>query len=96
MSSRVCILPFLVGFSFLVIGCGKAPPQDEFLTADKTPPTVTESATKAYPGLVVEQIWKYEENGETRYEIRGKTPDHQVREVTVSEAGQVLWPVQSK
>lgn len=90
-SIQIWFLLLLVTFT---IGCNESRPQDEFLTPDKTPAAVTAAAQKLYPGMVFEQIWKYDENGETRYELRGRTADRQAREVTVSESGKVLWPVQ--
>jgi uncharacterized membrane protein YkoI len=94
MTTRLLLHLATLLLALCVSGCGASPQRDEYLTADETPAAVTAAAEKVFPGMAFEQIWKYEENGEIRYELRGKTADRQVHEVTVSADGKVLWPVQ--
>lgn len=76
-------------------GCGQKV-KDEMITAEQTPSAVTAAAESVFPGLVCDQVWKFEQDGETVYELRGKTPDGKAHEATVSASGKVLWPVAKK
>ena len=87
MARRLWIL-----WALTVIGCAEKV-RDEFVPPDQVPLVATSAAESVYPGFRSEQVWKFEQDGETVYEFRGKTPDGKSHEATVSAAGKVLWPV---
>jgi hypothetical protein len=78
-------------------GCGDhdAPPEmtKQAVKFDEVPENVRNAATKAIPGVNLNEAWKNLERGEKlhSYEIRGKNAtDGKTREVRVSLTGEIL------
>jgi len=78
--------------ALLVIGCNKAAfdNKNEPIAIDQIPASVMEVAQKELPGVKFEMAWKFQENGEDAYEIKGKTAAGKICEVEVSASGKVL------
>jgi hypothetical protein len=71
-------------------GCGEERERVQSVTKDQIPPKVLEAAKKKLPGVQFNAAWKETEGGTTAYEIRGMQKDGKIRDVKVSEAGEVL------
>jgi hypothetical protein len=77
-------------------GCGDhdEPPEmtKQAIKFDEVPETVRTAATKAIPGVNLNEAWKNLERGGKlhSYEIRGKNNDGKTREVRVSLTGEIL------
>lgn len=74
------------------IGCNKAAfdNKTEPIALDQIPASVMEVAHKELPGVKFELAWKFQEQGEDAYEIKGKTAAGKICEVEVSASGKVL------
>jgi uncharacterized membrane protein YkoI len=79
---------------FLVsaVGCSKAlfDNKTEPIALDQIPASIMEVAQKELPGVKFEYAWKFQEQGEDVYEIKGKTAAGKICEVEVSASGKVL------
>jgi hypothetical protein len=82
-----------LGAAFLLaaLGCGddEAEPAHS-VPIDQVPPKLMEIARKQLPGLNFDRAYKIEVNGKDAYEIRGKDSRGKIREVEVSQDGEVL------
>ena len=84
-----------VAFSFQGCGDHDLPPEmtKQAVKIDEVPENVRTAASKAIPGVDLNEAWKNLERGGKlhSYEIRGKnTADGKTREVRVSLTGEVL------
>ena len=57
---------------------------------DQVPPELMEVARKQLPGLKFDRAYKIEVNGKDAYEIRGKDSRGKIREVELSQDGEVI------
>jgi hypothetical protein len=105
-TARIGALPrlacILKAWAFVAVasgfyGCGDhdAPPEmtKQAVKFDEVPENVRIAATKAIPGVNLNEAWKNLERGRTlhSYEIRGKNAtDGKTREVRVSLTGEIL------
>lgn len=73
-------------------GCNKAAfdNKTESIALDQIPASVMEVAQRELPGVKFELAWKFQEQGEDAYEIKGKTAAGKICEVEVSASGKVL------
>ena len=73
----------------LICGCSHAPalPHRENVPIAQVPPNIMKVAQKQFPDIKFDTVWKTEGGA---YEVRGKAKTGKVREVEVSEQGQVV------
>jgi hypothetical protein len=71
-------------------GCGEEREQVQSVTKDEIPPNVLKAAKEKLPNVEFNAAWKEVREGKTAYEIRGYQEDGKIREVKVSEAGEIL------
>jgi hypothetical protein len=73
-------------------GCGGGGEQEsaQSVPIDQVPPTIMEVARKQLPGLKFDRAYKIDVNGKDAYEIRGKDSQGKIREVEVSQDGEVI------
>ena len=73
------------------LGCdGGEPEPAHSVPIDQVPPKLMEVARKELPGLNFDRAYKIEVNGKDAYEIRGKDKNGKIREVEVSQDGEVI------
>ena len=73
------------------LGCdGGEPEPAHSVPIDQVPPRLMEVARKQLPGLNFDRAYKIEVNGKDAYEIRGKDSRGKIREVEVSQDGEVI------
>jgi hypothetical protein len=85
----------IIGGCLLILcagGCSKAAfdNKTEPIALDQIPASVMAVAQKELPGVKFELAWKFQEQGEDAYEIKGKTAAGKICEVEVSASGKVL------
>jgi len=74
-----------------VLGCGGEEHKDaQSVPIDQVPPKLMEVARKQLPGLNFDRAYKIDVNGKDAYEIRGKDNRGKIREVEVSQDGEVI------
>jgi hypothetical protein len=74
-----------------VLGCGGEKHEDaQSVPIDQVPPRIMEVARKKLPGLNFDRAYKIDVNGKDAYEIRGKDSRGKIREVEVSQDGEVI------
>jgi hypothetical protein len=72
-------------------GCGSGEQENaRSVPIDQVPPRIMEVARKQLPGLEFDRAFKIDINGKDAYEIRGKDSRGKIREVEVSQDGQVI------
>jgi hypothetical protein len=73
------------------LGCDSDDHKDAHsVPIDQVPPKLMEVARKQLPGLKFDRAYKIEVNGKDAYEIRGKDSRGKIREVEVSQDGEVI------
>jgi hypothetical protein len=94
---RIVEATLIAFLPFVSVGCGEhdQPPEitKQAVKLDEVPELVRSSATKAIPGVKLNEAWKNLGPGGKlhSYEIRGKNPtDGKTREVRVSLTGEIL------
>jgi hypothetical protein len=94
---RILSASAFLAVALSVPGCGDhdAPPETtkQAVKFDEVPDNVRAAATKAIPGVKLNEAWKNIDRGGKlhSYEIRGKNPaDGKTREVRVSQSGEIL------
>jgi hypothetical protein len=95
--ARILNVAVLIAVSIGLPGCGEhdEPPgmTKQAVKFDDVPENVRAAATKAIPGVTLNEAWKNLERGGKlhSYEIRGKNAaDGKTREVRVSTTGEIL------
>jgi hypothetical protein len=73
-----------------VLGCESEPKGDEIVPIERVPANVMEVARKQLPGFTFDTAYKMKIDGKEAYEVRGKDKRGKVREVEVSDAGEVI------
>jgi hypothetical protein len=73
----------------LICGCSRAPelPHRENVPIAQVPPNIMKVAQKQFPDIKFDTVWKTEGGV---YEVRGKAKTGKVREVEVSEKGELV------
>jgi hypothetical protein len=72
-------------------GCGGGEQENaRSVPIDQVPPKIMEVARKQLPGLNFDRAYKIDVNGKDAYEIRGKDSRGKIREVEVSQDGEVI------
>jgi hypothetical protein len=72
-------------------GCGTAPaPESPWMSTADIPPDLLVAAQKKLPQVKFDTARKIKVNGAGAFEIRGKAPNGKVREVEVSDTGEIL------
>jgi hypothetical protein len=73
------------------LGCGDDEPEGaQSVPIDQVPPRLMEVARKQLPGIPFDRAYKIDVGGKDAYEIRGKDSQGKIREVEVSQDGQVI------
>jgi hypothetical protein len=82
-----------VGVAILLsaLGCGGEEHESaQSVPIDQVPPKIMEVARKQLPGLNFDRAYKIDVHGKDAYEIRGKDSRGKIREVEVSQDGEVI------
>ena len=78
-------------FAFFLAGCGSAPPPESpWMSTAEIPADLLTVAQKKLPQVKFDTARKIQKQGKDAFEIRGKAPNGKVREVEVSDAGEIL------
>jgi hypothetical protein len=80
----------LAALALLASGCGKRIEKDESVPLDKVPPAAIKAAHDRLPDVNFETAWKVKGEAGDAYEIRGKTKVGKIRDVQVTDKGEVL------
>jgi len=79
------------GFSFsvllcLLVGCGSAA-RDELVPLEEVPENIMDAARQTLPDVTFDQALR---RSDGRYEVRGKDNRGKVRDIDISDSGEIL------